>query len=104
MKKDISLLAIHPGETVKECLKSMGISQYRLASDTQISRMSISRIVRGKQGINAHTALRFGKFFGNSPEFWMNLQVNYELTLERLKSSKKPPPPNQICTAIIYNS
>lgn len=88
MKKTgyISPMAIHPGETVAECLESMCISQYRLAKDTALPATRISQIIKGKRGVTADTALRFGKFFGNSPEFWMNLQSHYDLTIERLKS------------------
>jgi len=68
--------AIHPGEILMDdFLKPLGISQYRLAMDTGISQMSVSKIVRGKQAITAETALRLGRYFGMSAAFWAGLQA-----------------------------
>lgn len=75
---------IHPGEILlEEFLKPMGISQYRLAASIHVPARRINEIVLEKRGITADTALRLSRFFGNSAEFWMNLQLRYELESER---------------------
>ena len=74
------LSPIHPGEILEEeFLKPMGISQYRLAKDISVSPRRINEIVHGKRSITADTALRLGKFFGISAQFWLNLQTRYDL-------------------------
>jgi len=57
----------------------MGISQYRLAKDISVPPRRINEIVHGKRSITADTALRLGRFFAMSPQFWLNLQTRYEL-------------------------
>jgi len=75
-----NLPPIHPGEILlEEFLKPMGISQYRLAKDISVSPRRINEIVHGKRAITADTALRLGRFFGMSPQFWLNLQNRYDL-------------------------
>ena len=79
MKEKI-LPPIHPGEIlIEEFLKPMGISQYRLAKDISVPPRRINEIVHGKRAITADTALRLGRFFGMSPQFWLNLQTRYDL-------------------------
>jgi addiction module HigA family antidote len=74
------LSPIHPGEILnEEFLKPMGISQYRLAKDISVPPRRINEIVHGKRSITADTALRLGKFFGISAQFWLNLQTRYDL-------------------------
>ena len=71
---------IHPGKILLgEFLEPMGISQYRLAKDTNVPPRRINEIVHGKRSITADTALRLGKFFNMTPQFWMNLQGRYDL-------------------------
>jgi len=71
---------IHPGEILRDdFLKPLGISQYRLAMDSGISQMTVSKIVRGKQAISAAIALRLARYFGTSPTFWAGLQSAYDL-------------------------
>jgi antitoxin HigA-1 len=71
---------IHPGEILmEEFLAPMGISQYRLAKDISVSPRRINEIVHGNRSITADTALRLGRFFGISPQFWLNLQTRYDL-------------------------
>ncbi|MFH1249611.1 MAG: HigA family addiction module antitoxin, partial [bacterium] len=71
---------IHPGEILmEEFLEPMGISQYRLAKDISVPPRRINEIVHGKRSISADTALRLGRFFGMSPQFWLNLQTRYDL-------------------------
>jgi len=71
---------IHPGEILSEdFLKPMDITAYRLAKETLIDQTRISEIIRGKRNISTDTALRLAKYFGNSPEFWINAQTHYDL-------------------------
>ena len=71
---------IHPGEILmEEFLEPMGISQYRLAKDMSVPPRRINEIVHGKRSITADTALRLGRFFSMSPQFWLNLQTRYDL-------------------------
>lgn len=78
--KDKKLPAIHPGEILREeFLEQMGISQYRLAKDISVPPRRINEIVHGKRSITADTALRLGRFFGMSAQFWLNLQTRYDL-------------------------
>jgi len=78
--KNKQLPPIHPGEILmEEFLEPMRISQYRLAKDISVSPRRINEIVHGKRAITADTALRLGRFFGMSPQFWLNLQTRYDL-------------------------
>ena len=87
---------LHPGIILKEeFLDEMGISQYRLAKDISVPPRRINEIVKGKRSITADTALRLGRYFKISPQFWTNLQAHYDLELvldrigNRLKSEVK---------------
>ena len=74
---------IHPGEVLmEEFLKPMGISQYRLAKDISVPPRRINEIVHGDRCITADTALRLGRYFGVSPQFWLNLQSHFDLAQE----------------------
>lgn len=78
-------LLIHPGEILKEeFLDPLGMSQSQLADKASVPAMRISEIVRGRRGITADTALGLAEAFGTSPEFWLNLQMRYDLDLARL--------------------
>ncbi|MCK5206095.1 MAG: HigA family addiction module antidote protein [Desulfobacterales bacterium] len=71
---------IHPGEILlEEFLKTMNLSQNRLAMNMHVPARRINEIVLGKRRITADTALRLGRFFGNSPQFWLGLQMDYDL-------------------------
>lgn len=71
---------IHPGEILnEEFLTPLGITPYRLAKEIHVPAPRIHDIVSYKRGITADTALRFSKFFGTTPQFWMNLQDSYEI-------------------------
>ena len=73
---------IHPGEILSEdFLEVMGISQNRLAKDIHVPEMLIKKIVRGKKPISDDIALRLGRYFGMSPEFWTGLQIHYDLAV-----------------------
>jgi addiction module HigA family antidote len=73
---------ITPGDVLlEEFLKPMGITQNQLAKDINVPPNRVSQIVRGKREITADTALRLGKYFGIEPEFWLNLQVRYNMKI-----------------------
>ena len=73
---------VHPGEVLlEEFLKPMGLSQNRLALDIGVHARRINEIVLGKRGISADTALRLARYFGNSPQFWLGLQRDYDLNI-----------------------
>ena len=71
---------IHPGEVLfEEFLKPLGISQNRLGTDLGVSPRRINEIIHAKRSVTADTALRLARYFGNSPEFWLGLQMDYDL-------------------------
>lgn len=73
---------IHPGEILlEEFLADYDMSQYELARSINVPAPRINAIVLGKRGISADTALRLGRFFGNSARFWLNLQNQYDLNV-----------------------
>src|SRR5437762_8278994 len=75
---------ITPGEILdEEFLKPMDITQYRLAKDIGVPPRRINEIVKGLRAITADTALRLGRYFGTTPEFWLNLQTHYDLEREQ---------------------
>jgi len=75
---------IHPGEILMEdFIEGFGITQNKLAVSIGVPPRRINEIVHGKRGITADTAIRLARYFGTSEEFWMDLQSNYELRLQR---------------------
>ena len=81
---------IHPGEILlEEFLLPMQISQYRLAKDVSVPPRRINEIVHGKRAITADTALRLARYFGTSERFWLNLQVRYDLEMEKDRLGSK---------------
>ena len=76
------LSPIHPGEVLlEEFLKPLDMSQSRLALDIGVHPRRINEIVLGKRRITADTALRLARYFGNSPQFWLGLQMDYDLDM-----------------------
>jgi len=74
------LKAVHPGEILsEEFMVPFGLSMNKMAIDLRVPVTRIADIVNEKRGITAETALRFARYFKNSPTFWMNLQTSYEL-------------------------
>ncbi len=70
----------HPGEVLlEEFIKPLGLTQRALAQALKMPYQRLNEIVRGKRGITPSTALRLARFFGTSPEFWLNLQHMWEL-------------------------
>ena len=75
---------IHPGEVLlKEYLEPYGISQYRLAKDIHVPPRRINEIVRGLRSISADTSLRLARYFATSERFWLNLQMRYDLEVQK---------------------
>jgi addiction module HigA family antidote len=78
------LAPVHAGEILlEEFLVPMGISQYRLAKDITVPPRRINEIVHGKRAVSADTALRLARYFGTSERFWLNLQAQFDLDVER---------------------
>ncbi len=70
---------IHPGRILKREMKARNLSGNKLALALRVPSGRITQILNGKRGISAETALRLGRYFNNSPQFWMNLQSKYDL-------------------------
>lgn len=93
---------IHPGEILREeFMKPMGISQNALAIALHIPATRIGEIVNEKRGISADTALRLGKYFGTTSEFWMNLQSKYNLQVA-LKENKSDILSINVTSRLVY--
>lgn len=74
-----ALPPVHPGEFLKEILDELGMSQAEFARAIGLSAMRISHVVKGKRPVTAEMALLFGKTFGQTPQYWINLQAAYDL-------------------------
>jgi addiction module HigA family antidote len=75
---------VHPGEVLlEELLKPLRISQYRLAKEIGVPPRRINEIVHGKRAVTADTALRLSRYFATSEQFWLNLQVQYDLEVQK---------------------
>ncbi|HMD80269.1 MAG TPA: HigA family addiction module antitoxin [Anaerolineales bacterium] len=84
------LSPIHPGEVLlEEFIKPMNLSQNRLAIDIGVDARRINEIVLRKRAVTADTALRLARFFGNSPQFWLGLQTQYELDITEDQLGKR---------------
>jgi len=96
-KNGKKLAPVHPGEILqKEFLEPLGLSQNRLALALHVPARRINEIVLGKRAVTADTALRLARYFKMSPQFWLGLQMDYELDLaqdaseQRIKEEVKP--------------
>ena len=77
-------VAIHPGEILlEEFLRPLGLSQAGLARHLGISLVRVNELIKGKRGLTAETAWLLGEAFGTSPQFWINLQANYDLAMHK---------------------
>lgn len=84
MANEAIMAPVHPGEILlEEFLRPLEVSQYRLAKETGVPARRINEIVHGQRRISADTALRLSRYFGTSERFWMNLQIRYDLEIER---------------------
>jgi addiction module HigA family antidote len=90
MKLSDLLPPIHPGEILREeFLVPLDMSSYALAKHLRVPRTRIERIVAEKIGISADTALRLGKFFKTTPQFWLNMQASYDLKIQSAALEKE---------------
>jgi addiction module HigA family antidote len=84
MAADTVMAPVHPGEILlEEFLGPLGVSQYQVAKEIGVPARRINEIVHGQRRISADTALRLSRYFGTSERFWMNLQIRYDLEIER---------------------
>jgi addiction module HigA family antidote len=74
---------VHPGAILKETLHDLGVSMNRLAQELRVPANRISAIVAGQRAITGETALRLGRYFGTTPDYWINLQARYDLEAAR---------------------
>ena len=74
---------IHPGEILKETLDDLGISMNRLAQALHVPANRVSGIVAGQRGITGETALRLARYLNTTPDYWINMQAQYELETAR---------------------
>jgi addiction module HigA family antidote len=80
----------HPGEVLlEEFLKPLEISQYKLAMGLRVPATRIGEIVHGRRAITPETSLRLARYFGTSPEFWLNLQQSFDLTRVKVEQEAK---------------
>lgn len=73
--------SVHPGIYLKELLDELALSQYRLAKDIAVPAMRVNHVVNGKRPITAEFALRLGRYFGQNPRYWLNLQSRYDMDI-----------------------
>jgi len=84
------LRPVHPGEILREeFMKPLGLSMNRIALDLYVPLTRIADIVHGRRGITPDTALRLARYFQNTPVFWMNLQVRYDLEVAQDRQAAK---------------
>lgn len=85
-----NLVNIHPGEILlNEFLKPFNITAYRLSKELKIPQTRISEIIKENRRITADRALRLGKYFGNSPKFWLGIQNDYDIEKGKTKKKKE---------------
>ena len=84
--KKYHIAPIHPGKMIKaDWLADYGLTQYALAKALHIPHSRVTEIIRGRRGITADTALRLSRFYGNTAQFWLNLQASYDLQVADAK-------------------
>jgi len=81
--------AIHPGDILlTEFMEPLGLTAYRLAQELHVPLPRVYELVRGRRAISADTAIRLGRYFGLPPQFWLNLQNDYDLRLAQSEEAK----------------
>ncbi len=90
MKNINGLAPIHPGEFLKEILEDIGMTQRTFARTVGLSPMRISHVIRGTRPVTAELALIFGRAFGQTPQYWLNLQADYDLKKSHVDLTKVP--------------
>jgi addiction module HigA family antidote len=88
-KEHIKMLPVNPGRVLKRELEACGLSANRLALALRVPSGRITDILNGERGISPETALRLGRFFGNSARFWLNLEIAYELAIAERDIGKR---------------
>ena len=79
-KKNRRILPVHPGEILRgDLMKPLGLTVSGLARELKVPVNRLSEIVNGRRALNADAALRLSRYFGSTPEFWINLQATYDL-------------------------
>jgi addiction module HigA family antidote len=73
------LKPVHPGAYLKELLQELSLSQYRLAREINVPAMRISHVINRSRPLTAELALRLGRYFGQDPRYWLNLQNRYDM-------------------------
>jgi len=86
---DSGLATIHPGEFLREILDELNMPQAGFARAIGVSPMRVSHVVKGTRPVTAELALLFGKAFGQSPEYWLNLQSGYDLDMVRKRNARR---------------
>jgi antitoxin HigA-1 len=80
---------VHPGEFIKEILGGIGLTQADFARSIGVSAMRISHVVNGRRPVTAELALLIGKAFGQTPQYWLNLQADYDIKIAEKAIGKK---------------
>ena len=80
--------AHHPGGVLAQRLEAVGVSPTELARQLGVPANRVTQIINGKRGVTGDSALRFAHWFGDAPEFWMNLQARYDLELAEVESGR----------------
>ena len=81
-------IAEHPGAFLGEQIEETGLTVARVAEDTGLTAARLREVVRGWRGVSAGTAIALGAYFGQSPEFWMNAQMTYDLSKESIENGR----------------
>lgn len=81
--------AIHPGEILADELAELGISPTELSRLIKVPPNRVTQIIHGRRGITGDTALRLGHWFGNSPQFWLNLQSAYDIRMAEMRAGEE---------------
>lgn len=79
----------HPGEILRDEITALGLSANAFAAKIKVPTNRVTEILAGRRSVTAETALRLGRFFGTSAQFWMNLQANYDLKMAAAESGKE---------------
>lgn len=80
---------VHPGEILRDELEALGLSATALARELDVPVNRITAILHGQRGVTANTALRLARYFGTTPQSWLNLQRNYELRRAEIEASRE---------------
>jgi len=89
MNRRNNMLPVHPGVFLKEILDELGVSQAEFSRTIGISPMRVSHVIKGTRPVTAEMALLFGKVFGQTPQYWVNLQAAYDLKVAEKSISRR---------------